>query len=317
MATFLSSVALVAALWQGGGPTGGDSLSQWRERLARDSGDGEAWLRLAQGYVQLAAGYHQRHATDDTAWARAVLDSAGAAFARAAVLRAGSAQGDSARALRVVAWGEKAFLAWELGGRDAATRTWEALPEDVRLPPVLQELGENLLRACPREGVLLTAGAIQTHAVWYMRHVRGMRPDLLVLPLAVWESDPAFRARVARELRMSRSPATRVAPPEDPWLETFAQRRPLCASMGFERPPERRPKVKWAARPLVWVAGPGRDDKVPPQDFVFAALKLALDANDPWARPALVVYRRATELTSALCRTMATYDIPPAAVGCR
>ena len=56
---------------------------------------------------------------------------------------------------------------------------------------------------------------------------------------------------------------------------------------------------------------------VPPQDFVFAALKLALDANDTWARPAIVLYRRAAALTPALCRTITGYQVPKEKVGCR
>src|SRR5438034_10880566 len=50
----------------------------------------------------------------------------------------------------------------------------------LRVPPVLDELGENLLRACPAGGVLLTAGDADFYAAWYMRFARGLRPDLLV-----------------------------------------------------------------------------------------------------------------------------------------
>ncbi|PYP08141.1 MAG: hypothetical protein DMD56_13395, partial [Gemmatimonadetes bacterium] len=54
--------------------------------------------------------------------------------------------------------------------------------------------------------------------------------------------------------------------------------------MAFERPPETRPRIRWDTRPLVWVAGPeGKGSRVPPRDFVFGALRVALDANDPWA----------------------------------
>ena len=88
--------------------------------------------------------------------------------------------------------------------------------------------------------------------------------------------------------------------------------------MGFDRPPELRPRVSWKTRPLVWAGGPGAaNNPVPPQDFVFAALKLALDAIDTWARPAIVLYRRAAALTPALCRTITGYQVPKEKVGCR
>src|SRR3989442_9629717 len=152
MATFLYSVAAVATLLQGG-PA--DTLGALRSRVAKDSGDGEAWFQLGQGYLRLSVLYHTHRRArgggggGDTVWARAILDTADEAFARAATLRAGTAAGDSARVLRVFAWGERAFLAWELEGSSAAAaRTWSLVPVDAKLPPVLPELGENLLRSC-------------------------------------------------------------------------------------------------------------------------------------------------------------------------
>ncbi len=332
MGTFLCSVALAATLLQGGGGLGGpatDALTPLRSRVAQDSGDAEAWFGLGQGYLRWSVMYHLHRPTasggivGDTAWARAILDTADEAFDRVATLRAGTAAGDSARVLRVFAWGERAFLAWELEGSAAAARTWGLLPGDAKLPPVLQELGENLLRACPRQGVLLTADPVNTHAAWFMRFGRMLRPDVVVLPFAVWATDSAFRRAVLREMKLlrggGRGGGGRVrgrAP--DASLAPVIARRPLCASMGFERPPELRPRVAWRTRPLVWAAGRGaRDNPVPPQDFVFAALKLALDANDAWARPAIAVYRRAAALTPALCRTITGYQVPKDKVRCR
>jgi hypothetical protein len=316
MGTFLCSVAALATLLQAPAT---DTLAPLRARVARDSGDADAWFHLGRGYLQRSAAYHMHRASAvggggaDTVWVRAILDTADEAFTRVAVLRAGTAVGDSARVLRVFAWGERAFLAWELGGVDAAARSWGVLPSDAKLPPVLQELGESLLRACPREGVLLTSEPASTQAVWYMRFARGLRPDLLVLPLAVWTTDSVFRRTVLRELKL-----TRAAGGAEVSLGPVVARRPVCASMGFERPPDIRPRPRWKTRPLVWAAGPGAGDTpVPPQDFVFTALKLALDANDAWTRPALVIYRRAAALTPALCQTMAAFAVPGEKVGCR
>jgi hypothetical protein len=78
--------------------------------------------------------------------------------------------------------------------------------------------------------------------------------------------------------------------------------------MAFERPPSRG--VRWQARPLVWVAGRIRGTReVPAQDFVFAALRLALDESSAWAASAAQVYRRAARNTPALCRALKAFEI--------
>jgi hypothetical protein len=273
-----------------------------------DSTDGQAWLEVGRAYVRLMADYHGHRAPADTAWARAVLDTADQAFARAVHFGRGTRAADSAQVFRVYAWGQRALLAWEMGGAEAATTAWNALPESLRLPPVLEELGENLLRACPRRGVLLTAEDADTYAAWYMRFARGLRPDLLIVPLAVWTSDSVFRGRVLRDAQQ-----------RDPALRAFAERRggPVCASMGFDRAPELRPRVRWNTRPLVWVAGTEpKADRVPAEDFVFAALHLAIEQHDTWSLPAVALYRRAADATPALCRPLGIFGVK-AEVGCR
>jgi hypothetical protein len=58
------------------------------------------------------------------------------------------------------------------------------------------------------------------------------------------------------------------------------------------------------------VAGPeGKSPPVPPRDFVFGALRVALDAYDPWAEPALAAYTRAARIIPALCEPMATFKV--------
>ncbi len=284
------------------------SLALQAPALPADSTDGHAWLEFGRAYVQRVADAHAHRAPADTAWSRAALDTAELAYARAAGFGRGTRTADSAQVFRVYLWGQRALLAWETEGIDAATTVWHALPETLRLPPVLEELGENLLRACPRRGILLTAGDADTYAAWYMRFARGLRPDLLIVPLAVWTSDSVLRGRVLREARQRGSA-----------LKSLAERRggPLCASMGFERGPDLRPKVRWNAHPLVWVAGAeSKGDRVPAEDFVFAALQLAIEQHDTWSPPAVALYRRAAGVTPALCRPLGTFGIQ-AEVGCR
>jgi len=320
MATFLCSAAALAALLQAPSappPSPSDSLAALRERVARDSLDGAGWLLVGRGYLQLAQEAHGRahRAEADSAWARAALDTAEAALVRTVALAGpvgASAAGDSARVLRVGVWAARSRLTWEEGGIAAALDAWGPLPTDLRVPAVLEELGENLLRACPAGGALLTAGEADSYAAWYMRFARGLRPDLLVLPLAAWRSDALLRARLARDLKLARHS------PDDGWLGELAKRRAVCVSMAFERPPDVRARVGWAPRSLVWVAGPqGKGPAVPARDFVFAALRVGLDAHDPWADPALGAYTRAARLTRALCEPLATFKVSAEVASCR
>ena len=317
MATFLSSVVLAAALSQvpGGAPaaTGPDAIAAAQARLAQDSSNGRAWLALGRAYLTAFDEAQARRARSDSSAPRAALDGAEQALARAAALlgpAGASAEGDSARVLRVAGWSGRARLAVDGGGVRAGTDAWGPPPPDLRLTPVLEELGENLLRACPTGGVLVTAGDVDAPAAWYLRFVRGLRPDLGFVPLAAWRGDPVWRQRLAGEWRLG----TRGA--GDGWLGALAQRRPVCVSMAFERPPPLRAGMQWEPRPLVWVAGPEQGDRVPSGDFVFAALKLALDAHEAWAQAALAVYGRAARLTPTLCETLATFGVTGDTVGC-
>ncbi len=144
-----------------------------------------------------------------------------------------------------------------------------------------------------------------------MRYVRGLRADLVVVPLDVWRTDAAFRVRVAADLKLG-------APGRgEGWLAALVARRPACVSMAFERPPDTRPRVRWSARPLVWAAGRDRgEDRVPPRDFVFAALQMALDDHDPWGRDALALYARAARHTRALCEALEAFKVSDASTGC-
>lgn len=272
-----------------------------------DSTDGAAWLEVGRAYLQRAVDYHahKKPTTVDTVWAHATLDTAQQAFDRAARFGVGTRTADSARVYRVYVYGEWAYVDWESAGSAAATLTWHSLPEGLRLPPVLEELGENLLRACPQQGILFTAGDFDTQAAWYLRFSRGLRPDLTIIPFDRWRGDSVLRGRVLRDLKT-----------RDPSLRALSQSRPICASMGFERPPDER-VVKWNKRPLVWVTG--RDtkaDRVSPEDFVFAALRQAMDEHETWTAPAVTVYRRAVSNFGALCKPLDTFQLG-AEVGCR
>jgi hypothetical protein len=308
MATFLYKAALGLALLQGQAPASDSLRAELWARVTADTTDGSAWLELGRFYLQHSAGYHahQRPTVVDTIAAHGTLDTAQVAFDRAIRWSPGTRTADSARVFRVYAVGEKAYVDWESGGSAAATLTWHTLPEMLRLPPVLEELGENLLRACPHQGLLLTAGETDTQAAWYLRFGRGLRPDLVVVPMERWRGDTVLRNRVLHELKA-----------RDPSLRALSRTRAVCASMGFERPPDVRPAVKWNKRPLVWVTGTeSKSDRVPARDFVFAALRLAIDEHETWTAPAVTLYRRAADQVGDLCEAFETFGVEED-VGCR
>jgi hypothetical protein len=307
MGTFLFKAAVALLLAQSPHPDSVRTGEPLWQRVAADSTDGPAWLELGRLYLQRGADYHmhKKPVTVDTVWAHATLDTAQMAFERAARWSAGTRTADSARVFRVYAFGEWAYVDWEAAGSAAATLTWHTLPEGLRLPPVLEELGENLLRACPHQGILFTAGETDTQAAWYLRFSRGLRPDLMIVPYNRWYADSVLRNRVLREMKT-----------RDPSLKALSQSRAVCASMGFERPPDER-AIKWNKRPLVWVTGKEtKADRVPPQDFVFAALKLAVDEHETWTEPVTALYRRAVSKVGGLCKAFDAFGLS-AEVGCR
>ena len=307
MGTFLSKAILGLLLLQGTQSPHPDSvLAGLWARVIADSTNGPAWLELGRAYLQRGAEYHahKKPMTVDTVWAHATLDTAQLALERAARFSTGTRTADSARVYRVYAYGELAYVDWEAGGIAAATLTWHSLPESLRLPPVLEELGENLLRACPHQGILFTAGETDTQAAWYLRFSRGLRPDLTVVPFDRWRGDSVLRNRALRELRT-----------RDRSLRALGQSRAICASMAFERPPDER-SVKWDKRPLVWVSGKEtKADRVPPEDFVFAALRQAVDEHETWTTVATTIYRRAVSNAGGLCKAFDTFQLG-SEVGC-
>ncbi len=298
-------ICLCSALWLAlqAVPVPADSVAEWWRRVRADESDTAGWLALGQAYVTRASSYHVDHAAGGERATRSALDTAAAAFAAAADHATGATR-DTALAYGAYTWGEARLLAWELLGIEAVAGAADPAEDGVRLPAVLAELGENLLRACPAEGVLLTAGDADTYSTWLLWLARRLRPDLSVVPLAIWRADAVFRARLADDLLL---PPGAAHDPETVW-RVLAARRPLCASMAFDEPPLAHARLEWRAAPLVWVAS-AATGAAPAGDFVFEAARLARNQRDPWFEPALGVYRRAAGLVPALCPAFVAFNL--------
>src|SRR2546427_177270 len=151
----------------------------------------------------------------------------------------------------------------------------------------------------------MTVDKVWAHATLHTGPRACLRPDLMVVPYNRWYADSVLRNRARREMKT-----------RDPSLKALSQSRAVCASMGFERPPDER-AVKWNKRPLVWVTGKEtKADRVPAQDFVFAALKLAVDEHETWTAPVTAIYRRAASNAGGLCKAFETFGLG-SEVGCR
>jgi len=120
MATSLCSALALVTLLQAPPPPlpAADSLATLRGRTERDSTDAQLWLLMGRAYLGLGLEAHgaTHRSSEDSAWTRAVLDTAEEALGRAAALAGplgSSAVGDSARVLRVGAWAARSWLGWE------------------------------------------------------------------------------------------------------------------------------------------------------------------------------------------------------------
>lgn len=310
MATFLSSLGLALALAQA---PGADSTR--RLPAVTDSASARAWLAVGMAGLDMAREFHRHRTAGDASATGAALDTAEQAFARAASLGVGTALGDSARSLRIFARIERTRTLAELGDTAAAGALWADTTLHLELDPALEEVGENLLRACPERSIVLTPDGPLDYAVAFLRLARRLRPDVIAVPVGRLDADSVQAAAVTRAAGVPRRTSTRTFGAR---LAALAARRPLCASVALDAPPGGHTRLRWQLRPLVWVTGKGVSGPgVAAHDFVFAAFALALQANDPWAGAARDAYRRAAALTPALCEVLRGYGVSRDQVGCR
>jgi hypothetical protein len=269
--------------------------------LSQQPNDGRAWFYLGSIYLGEAQRWHRAGHPPDISSA-SLLDFASTSFEPAQELLT-----DSGGVFRVVVAIERATLRIEKSGWDSvATRKLPA--DEVPLPPVLAELGQNLLASCPRNGVLLTGSLTETVAVWGIR-LQGERGDLVLIRPDMYQSDSRYRGRMAAALDADSVVPLAAA------LAAAARVHPLCLAPAVDS--MAGPGLDWRANRLVLTTAPPPTGFVPPLSvFRFARTGLT---GSVWTSSARDVYDLAARRNHALCTTLfATTDplTPPAIPAC-
>lgn len=257
------------------------------QHLAEQPTDGRAWLFLGRIYLADAQRWHREgHLADPPG--SLLLDFAGASFEQSQQLLA-----DSGNVHRVLVAVERATNRVEQGGWAAAVA--HGLPADeLPLPPVLGELGRNLLASCPNRGVLVTGSLVETAAAWGVRLLDGVRPDLILLRPDLYAWDARYRVAMARVLEVDSTAELPVA------LQRASATRQICLTPTVDS--LTGSAVAWRAVGLVLAAGPALTSGDEPLTVhLFARTGLA---GSVWGEAVRDVYDLAARRNQLLCQTL-------------
>ena len=253
--------------------------------LAEQSDDGRAWFFLGRIYLDEAIRWHRIGHPDSIASAT-LLDFASTSFEPAQQLLT-----DSGGVFRVVVAVERATLRIERGGW-ADAGSMRLAPDEVPLPPVLAELGRNLLASCPRNGVLLTGSLAETASAWGMR-LQGERSDLVLVRADMFPWDARYRSGMDSVLGAAAGADLPTA------LAAAAATRPICLAPGVDS--VTLPGATWRPSLLVLTnAPPTTAFSAHLSVFHFGRTGLA---GSVWTAAARDVYDLAARRNHALCST--------------
>lgn len=256
--------------------------------LAEDRADGRAWLFLGRIYLAEAQRWHRTGHPDSIA-AGTMLDFASTSFEPAQELLT-----DSGGVFRVLVAVERATLQIEHDGWPSLA-DWSVPPEEVPLPPVLAELGHNLLTSCPRNGVLLTGSLAETAAVWGVR-LLGTRDDIILVRPDLYRVDPRYRARMAAAIGADSSSDLPAA------IAEASRTRPVCLAPSVDKIAV--PDVTWHATRMV-LASTAPDNAMMSPLSVFHFVRTGL-VGSVWTSAARDIYELAARRNPALCHAVFT-----------
>ena len=257
------------------------------KHVAAQPNDGKAWLFLGRIYLGAA---HDWHNTGHPGASGPILLD----FATQTIEQAHQLLTDSGGVYRVVVEVERATNRIEELGWDRALAV-AISPEDLPLPPVLRELGRNLIASCPDSGVLLTSGLVETTAAWGARLVADVRPDLILLRPDLYATDPRYRGRMARAI--GADPNTGLAEA----LVRAGGSRPIC--LGPTLDSLAVAPLSWHPMRLALVGGHlgDADNTTPMSTFQLARIGLH---GSVWSGPARELYQLAALRNRSLCTTL-------------
>ncbi len=287
-----SAMSLAEALLRDGRrKDAADLLGRW---LSEHPTDGRAWHYLGRIHLDDARRWHRTGHEGETDGS-VILEFAGAAFEQAQHLLA-----DSGTVYRVMVAVERATFQFESDGWDAVKR----LPlgaDELPLPPVLAELGENLLASCPANGVMVTGSLVETAAVWGRWLLdRDSRSAQVLLRPDLYTWDPRYRVRMAEELGV---PIEATLPEA---LLQVTGRRPLCLTPTVDSLTS--PAIDW--QPLRLVLAAGVDHAVDSDTPRLTVHQFGITglAGSVWTEAARDVYDLAARRNRDLCSTLLTSD---------
>jgi hypothetical protein len=267
----------------------GDAKMFLGEYLALSPTDGRAWFALGRIHLGDAQRWHREgHPAEGSGIP--VVEFATSAFEQAHHLLA-----DSASVYLVLAVVERTTMRIERLGWAGAMQPLR--PEELPLPPVLTELGRNLMGSCPSGGVLVTGSLVETAAVWGVRLLDDERGDLVLIRPDLYEADLEYRGQMA--MAIGAEPATGLTEA----LVRAAKRRPVCITPTTDS--ITNAALDWDPNELVLVAGPFANGEPPVALSVHQLARTGL-AGSVWSEAAREVYELAARRNRRLCETLFT-----------
>lgn len=253
--------------------------------LAVAQSDGRAWFLLGRFYRLDARDWHRSgHRTSPDAELYLALSDV-------ALQEAIKLEVDSAPLYGALVAVDRALVQIEEVGWAPVGGGTELPP----LPPIVLELGRNLVANCPRRGVILAGSELEGVAVWYGVMGAGGRGDLLPVRADLYALDSRYRRQTARALGVSDSLGIRPA------LAAAASARAICLTPNADSTlvPDEQPRTER----LVRIIGPGES----PAGASLGFTQLVLDqetGTSVWTRDVLSVYGVATRRNPVLCRSL-------------
>ncbi len=270
--------------------------------VAEQPTDGRAWFLLGRIYLANAREWHRAGHVAEGSGAAVFVDMAGSSFEPASELLT-----DSGGVFRVVVALERATLRIEKAGWDSLA-TFKTPAEELPLPPVLAELGRNLIASCPKNGVLVVGTSVaELASVWGIM-LQGERGDLMVIRPDMYQWDPKYRGRVAAALKADSTEALPAI------LVAAAKNRPVCLGPGIDT--IAAPGVVWNRSWLVLTTAPA---VVPSSQFSLFRYTRTGVVGSVWTVAARDAYDLAARRNHAICSTLfaTTYvSTPPTIPAC-